>query len=189
VTREVIVQIRAWQCGDEVLAAAAAQHMSPASLANRFLAGTGGRLPASYLRHIATGPRPTWDAHVAVGDGHLIGWAEYGRIPADSPVADLAVIVADPWQRRGVASALIRALLPRLTAAGVDELGADTLPGNRAIHGLLASLFSGRQEVSYQDGVVHYTLRLRNSVADPLGDAGPPGTAPPIERTPLLTAV
>jgi len=207
VTREVIVAIRAWQCGDEVLAAAAAQHMSPASLSNRFLAGTGGRLPASYLRHIAAGPRSTWDAQVAVGDGHLIGWAEYGRIPADSRIADLAVIVADPWQRQGIASALVRALLPRLAAAGIDELGADTLPGNRAIHGLLASLFAGRLDVSYQDGVVHYTLRLGDMSTDrrddtPTGGLGTNrlgtdrlgtdrlGTAvPAIERTGLLTAV
>jgi GNAT superfamily N-acetyltransferase len=153
-----LVEFRPWQCGDEVLAAAAAEFMSTTSLANRFLAGTGGRLPAGYLRHIAKGSRPTWDAYVAATDDHLIGWAEFGRIPEDSPTADLAVIVADPWQRRGIASALIRALLPRVAAAGVTHLGADTLPGNRAIHGLLASLFGTRLDVTYEGGVVHYSL-------------------------------
>ena len=104
--------IRPWRTGDETLAGAATAYLSVTSLTNRFLAGTGGRLPAAYVRHIAIGPRPTWDAYVAEGDGHLIGWAEFGRVNATSPEADLAVIVADPWHRQGIASAMIRALLP-----------------------------------------------------------------------------
>jgi GNAT superfamily N-acetyltransferase len=165
------VDLRPWQCGDEALAAAAAQFMSTTSLANRFLAGTGGRLPAGYLRHITNGSRPTWDAYVAATDDHLIGWAEFGRIPADSPTADLAVIVADPWQRRGIASALIRALLPRVAAAGVTHLGADTLPGNRAIHGLLASLFGTRLDIAYEGGVVHYSLLVASALPGKQADA------------------
>src|SRR5215467_12041399 len=126
--------IRPWHQGDEVLAVAAERYMSAGSLAHRFLAGTGGHLPGGYVRHIAAGPRPAWDAQVAVGDDHLIGWAEFGRLPGDLVRADLGVIVADPWHRQGVATALIRALLPRMAAAGVRELRADVLPGNRAAH-------------------------------------------------------
>jgi hypothetical protein len=40
----------------------------------------------------------------------------------------------------------------------VTHLGADTLPGNRAIHGLLASLFGTQLDVTYEGGVVHYSL-------------------------------
>jgi GNAT superfamily N-acetyltransferase len=154
------VLIRPWRTGDETLAGAAAAYMSVTSLTNRFLAGTGGRLPAAYVRHITIGPRPTWDAFVAVGDGHLIGWAEFGRVNATSTEADLAVIVADPWQRLGIASAMIRALLPRCFATGVTRLGADTLPGNNAAHGLLRSLFGDHLHGEFSDGVVRYAVAV-----------------------------
>jgi GNAT superfamily N-acetyltransferase len=156
------VLIRPWRTGDEALANAAIPYLSVTSLTNRFLAGTGGRLPTAYVRHLAAGPRPTWDAYVAEGDGHLIGWAEFGRVNATSTVADLAVIVADPWHRQGIASAMIRALLPRCFATGVASLGADTLPGNTAAHGLLRSLFGDHLHGAFSDGVVRYTV----SVAD-----------------------
>jgi GNAT superfamily N-acetyltransferase len=158
---------RRWRPGDELLAEAATAHLSVASLSNRFLAGTGGRLPSPYLRHIANGPRPTWDAEVAVGDGFLIGWAEFGRLAATSPEADLGVIVTDPWQRRGIASELIRALLPRLAADGVNRLAADVLPSNRAAHGLLAHLFGTRLRAEYRDGIVHYDVPLLDALSDP----------------------
>jgi GNAT superfamily N-acetyltransferase len=154
------MEIRPWQCGDEILAVAAERHLSTTSLAYRFLTGTGGRLPKEYLRHIAAGPGPTWDAQVAVGPAHLIGWAEFGRLPGRPEEADLAVIVADPWQRRGIATALVRAMLPRCLAAGVRQLHADVSPTNRAARGLLQSLFSPALSAAYVDGVVHYELSL-----------------------------
>jgi GNAT superfamily N-acetyltransferase len=167
------VLIRPWRTGDETLACAAVPHLSTTSLSNRFLAGTGGRLPPAYVRHVAAGPRPTWDAYVAEGDGHLIGWAEFGRVNAASPEADLAVIVADPWHRQGIASAMIRALLPRCFATddeprgcatrrlgGVARLGADILPGNTAAAGLLRSLFGQHLHGEFSDGVVRYTISV-----------------------------
>lgn len=154
--------IRPWRTGDETLACAAVPYLSVTSLSSRFLAGTGGRLPAAYVRHVAAGPGLTWDAYVSEGDGHLIGWAEFGRVNATSPEADLAVIVADPWHRQGIASAMIRALLPRCFATGVARLGADILPGNTAAYGLLRSLFGDHLHGEFSDGVVRYTV----SVAD-----------------------
>src|SRR5690349_1688344 len=80
-------------------------------------------------------------------------------LSAGSPAeADLAILVADPWHRQGVATALIRALLPRCYAAGVRRLRADVLPGNRAARELLRSLFAPGLTAGYVDGVVHYEL-------------------------------
>jgi GNAT superfamily N-acetyltransferase len=160
------MEIRPWRCGDEVLAVAAERYLAPASLSNRFLAGTGGRLPAVYLRHIAAGPRPTWDAQVAAAAGHLIGWVEFGRPPGSPEEADLAVLVADPWQRRGVATALVRAILPRCLDAGVRHLRAEVSPTNNAARGLLRSLFSPGLTASFVDGVVRYELPLDAALHD-----------------------
>jgi GNAT superfamily N-acetyltransferase len=155
------MEIRPWQRGDEVLAVAAERFISATSLANRFLAGVGDHLPSWYLRHIWPGPRDVWEAQVAVGEHYLLGWAELGRSPGRPGVVDLAVIVADPWQRQGIASALIRKLIPMALAAGDAGLSADALPGNRAVHGLLASVFGSDLSWRYEDGVVHYELPLR----------------------------
>jgi GNAT superfamily N-acetyltransferase len=190
------MDIRPWHQGDEALAVAAEPYLSAASLSHRFLAGTGGRLPTGYLRHVAAGPRPAWDAQVAACDEHLIGWAEFGRLPGDLLRADLAVIVADPWHRQGIATVLIRALLPRIAAAGVRELRADVLPGNRAAHGLLASLFGPHLRAGYDGGVVRYHADLADLVivADliaagpgvpagsciPAGPGVPAGTGTPV---------
>src|SRR3954469_14252682 len=105
--------IRPWRDGDRELVIAAQHPLSPRTIDRRFLVGSGGRLPAAYLAHLAAGPRPEWDAQVAVEGGALCGWAEYGRIPGCTTGADVAVLVADPWQRAGLASALIRALVQR----------------------------------------------------------------------------
>jgi GNAT superfamily N-acetyltransferase len=153
-------EIRPWRPGDEALAAATQPFLSIKSLSSRFLAGTGGRLPAGYLRHVALGARAAWDAQVAAVDGHLLGWTEFGRSPGTITEADIAVLVADPWQRQGLATALIRAMLPRAFAAGVRAISADVLPGNEAAHALLRSLFGVRLRYAYQDGIVHYTAPL-----------------------------
>jgi GNAT superfamily N-acetyltransferase len=160
------MEIRPWRRGDEALAVAAERYLSAASLSNRFLAGTGGRLPGVYLRHVAAGPRLVWDAHVAAVPGHLIGWAEFGRLPDDPEEADLAVLVADPWQRQGVATTLIRAMLPYCLDAGVRRLRADVLPGNRAARGLLRSLFAPGLTAGFVDGVVHYELSLEAALRE-----------------------
>jgi GNAT superfamily N-acetyltransferase len=179
------VEIRPWRCGDEELALAAQPYLSNVSLDHRFLAGTGGRLPAFYLRHVATGPRPTWDAQVAAVPGHLIGWAEFGRVAGRTDEADLAVIVADSWQRRGIASALIRAMLPRAAAGGVRRLHADLLSDNQAAYGLLRSLF-GPLDGDITDGVLHTEMDLTAAFDD-----CPPEQIPcfPPPRRPALASV
>jgi GNAT superfamily N-acetyltransferase len=154
------MEIRPWQSGDEILAVAAERHLSPSSLTNRFMAGVGGRLPNWYLRHISAGPREVWDAQVAVYDGRLRGWAEFGRLPGRLDLADIGVIVADPWQRQGIASALVRALIPRAMEAGVTHMAADVLPSNRAAHALLASVFGRDLAWRHETGSVHYELPL-----------------------------
>jgi GNAT superfamily N-acetyltransferase len=172
------VEIRPWRAGDDLLAGAAGEHLSTRSLSRRFLAGTGGTLPPWYRRHLAAGPRPEWDAQIAVADGCAIGWAEYGRAPGVTVAADLAVIVVDAWHRRGVATGLIRALLPRAFAAGVRDLGADLLPDNTAAQALLRSLFGADLRGRFADGTLRFEVSLSLAVVRPDAHrAGPKSTS------------
>jgi GNAT superfamily N-acetyltransferase len=152
--------IRPWQTGDEHLVAGAERHLSARSIDRRFLVGSGGRLPVFYLRHIAAGARPEWDAQVALEGAQVCGWAEYGRVPGCSPTADLAVLVADPWQRTGLATALVRALVHRMIAAGVRGIEADVSGGNTASRGLIRALAGADASPTYEDGLLHYTFDL-----------------------------
>ena len=152
--------IRPWRDGDRALVVAAQEHLSPRSIDRRFLVGSGGRLPAAYLAHVAAGPRAEWDAQVAVEGGELCGWAEYGRIPGCGPAADLAVLVADPWQRTGLARALIRALVQRMIAAGVTTIHADVAGSNAPTRGLVRALAGADPGPTYADGLLHYAFDL-----------------------------
>jgi ribosomal protein S18 acetylase RimI-like enzyme len=156
------MEIRPWSHGDVDLAVAAQPYLSMETLTRRFFAGTGGRLPEWYVRHLAAGPRPAWDAEVAAVDGMLIGWAEFGRLPGNPRVADMSIVVADPWQRLGIGSALIRSMLPRCIEAGIHVLEADVLPSNRAARGLLTSLFPTGMVSSFRDGALHFEIPLDN---------------------------
>jgi GNAT superfamily N-acetyltransferase len=156
------VWIRPWRGGDERLLTRAAAAISPASLRNRFLAGVP-RLPETYLRRITTLPRTVWDAQVAIRDGYpddVVGWVEFVR--TGNPLeADIAILVLDAWQRRGVGRALVGSLLPRAAAAGIRTLHADIDLSNEAARRLLASVL-GRDRLTAQvvDGLLHYTMTV-----------------------------
>ena len=88
------------RAGDERLLARAADQISPASLRARFLAGYPGS-PRRYLRRIASLPRDSWDAQVALcgdrgGAEQVVGWAEFVRLAARAASrdeADFAILV------------------------------------------------------------------------------------------------
>jgi GNAT superfamily N-acetyltransferase len=153
------MEIRPWRHGDQALLISAQRDLSRASLTSRFFVGLSA-LPVKYLRYVANAPRDRWDAQVATQHGRLLGWAEFARPAAHSDEADLAVIVIDAWQRRGVATALFEAMLPRAAAAGVRVAHADVEPGNTAVRATLRALSGGRLTARYEDGLLHYRMSL-----------------------------
>jgi acetyltransferase len=68
-----------------------------------------------------------------------IGVAEYVRLD-EFNLAELAIVVADDWQRRGVGRALLEALRPRAMATGVSRLTMSMLSDNAAMLGLAREL-------------------------------------------------
>lgn len=155
------VWLREWRPGDEVLLRRAGSGISAASLRSRFFCGTPF-LPSSYLRLVATAPPDRWDGYVALRAGELVGWAEYGRLPGQVAEADLAVLVLDAWQRQGVATALVTAMLPKAAASGVRVLRADVEPGNTAARAALGRFFgrSGFGRSGFVDGMLRYEMVL-----------------------------
>jgi GNAT superfamily N-acetyltransferase len=68
-----------------------------------------------------------------------VGVARYAP-ESDSPSCDLAIVVADEWQRRGLGEALLVSLVRAAAKAGVQELTGLTLADNVAMRGLARRL-------------------------------------------------
>jgi RimJ/RimL family protein N-acetyltransferase len=98
------------------------------------------------------------EAIVALIDGEIVGVARFDRLP-DGDDAEVAFVVADRYQGRGIGSALLRELVSRARALGVRRLVAETLPHNRRM--LTVFRHSGLAvRVRFDDGTVHVVLDL-----------------------------
>ena len=64
--------------------------------------------------------------------GEILGVARFVRGPEDLKQAEVAVVVIDPWQHRGIGGALTERLAARARGAGVERFTARMLIGNHA---------------------------------------------------------
>jgi acetyltransferase len=88
------------------------------------------------------------------GGNQLVGDARYVCAPR-AAYAEVAVTVIDAWQGRGVGSLLLARLLEHARRAGISELRACVLPGNKRARGLLAAR-RGWRVLSRRDGFLEY---------------------------------
>jgi GNAT superfamily N-acetyltransferase len=96
----------------------------------------------------------------ATGEGLAI--ARYVRDPGDRSEAELAIVVADLWQRRGVGTALVEQLAARARIAGVECFTARMLIGNHGGRRLLERVADETSE-DQGAGTIEFTARLRTS--------------------------
>jgi L-amino acid N-acyltransferase YncA len=116
------------------------------SLQTRYLRFFAPVTPSrAMLRRLAGRAGDSLDAVVAVRDGVIIGHAmavdQAGA--RGEQTADIGVVVADDWQRRGVGSALVRALITGARSRGVTSLTMDVLPSNRQVLAMIARHWTG----------------------------------------------
>ena len=99
------------------------------------------------------------EAVVAVVDGEIVGVARYARWPGTDR-ADLAVVVADDWQRQGLATRMLSALAERADASGIRTFTASVQGDNQPTLGLLRR-FRSVDKADFVDGMVEMTLPVR----------------------------
>lgn len=127
------VAIRPIASGDEPLLAALYGRLSPESRRRRFLVAPE-RLADEDLHRLVDVDHRRHDALLALeaASGEPVGEARYVRVPGDRETAEVAAMVADDWQRRGVATALLTELTDRARAHGLRRysaiVSADNLP-------------------------------------------------------------
>jgi acyl-CoA hydrolase/GNAT superfamily N-acetyltransferase len=97
-------------------------------------------------------------AIVALAAGEVVALGRYDLDPA-TRLADVAFVVRDDWQGRGIGTALLARLTEAARAAGLAGFEADVLSSNRAmLHVFHASGL--RFESSTDAGVVHLEARF-----------------------------
>lgn len=135
-----VIEIRPIRPSDKPLLLAAFERLSPESRYRRFMAPTK-ELHAKELAYFTEVDHRKHEALVALaGHGQIVGVARYITLADDRKAAEFALTVVDDWQGRGVATELLRRLVPRALAAGIERCHATCLADNTKVIELLEEL-------------------------------------------------
>ncbi len=146
------LESRPWRSGDSELLTAAAASFSMPTLSRRFLVGTP-RFPARYVRSLRdpAGSGLARLAQVATVEGQLVGLAECVWRLDGPELPDLALLVADAWQRRGIGSRLLSELTDRCCDAGLKLVTAESEADNAGARALARRF---QRETPHHEGTV-----------------------------------
>jgi L-amino acid N-acyltransferase YncA len=133
-----VVEIRPLQAADRAALAAAIMRLSDRSRYLRFASPMPRVGPAQLDRLVDLDHRHR-EALVATdpSTGFGIAVARYAEIDGEPAVVDLAVTVADDWQRRGLGSLMLARVLDRARVNGYRAVRGSALAENRASRALL----------------------------------------------------
>lgn len=125
---------------------------SPETLYRRFLTPVPDPIP-SWLERLTSVDGHEQAALVAQLGDEIVGVARYHR--AGHPrTAEVSILVEDAFQRRGLATLLLSALLDHADREGIDVFTAETLADNQPVRGLLAHF--GFELRSTTDGIAGF---------------------------------
>jgi len=158
------ILIRRIRPDDKPLLAAGMHHLSERSAYQRFLVPKR-ELTAAELRYLTEVDFRDHVALVAVrpeAPDVLVGVGRWIRLAHDPEVAEIAYVVADELQRRGLGTALAEALADAARDRGVRRFVATVLPDNLAAHRVFARVAQARNVSAI--GTVH---ELRGDVSAP----------------------
>jgi RimJ/RimL family protein N-acetyltransferase len=116
------------------------ERLSPQSRERRFTSAPA-HLTTEDLQYLTDVDGRRHDALVALDleTGELVGEARYVREPDRRDTGEVAVLVADEWQRRGIATALLTELTKRARRQGLRRYTALVATDNRVVLDALAS--------------------------------------------------
>jgi acyl-CoA synthetase (NDP forming)/RimJ/RimL family protein N-acetyltransferase len=117
------------------------------------------RIPARDLERFTTVDHHDREAIVAESGGDLIAVARYERLGAGADEAEVAFVVEDAHQGRGLGSVMMEHLAARAREEGIIRFVAEVLPANAR---MIRTFTEAGYEVArqYADGVVHLTFPI-----------------------------
>lgn len=148
------ILLRRIEPGDKDGLVAGLGHLSDRSVYQRFLSPKP-RLTASELKYLTEVDFRDHYALVAVlakAPDVIVGVGRWVRDAAAPTDAEIAIVIADDLQGRGVGTALGTALADAARARGIEQFTASMLPENTAAHRLFAKI-SSQMRVRHAHGV------------------------------------
>jgi RimJ/RimL family protein N-acetyltransferase len=144
------ILIRRIRPGDRRLLAFGLRYLSALTVQQRFL-GPKPRFTKQELRYLTEVDGHDHVALVAESPTqpvrHLIAVARFVRSPEDPEAAEVAIVVMDSWQGRGLGSLLARELAARARGLGIKRftatMASDNLPALRLMEKLAGHLEQG----------------------------------------------
>ena len=135
-------------------------HVHPQPGAPHMIYATHPALMASEMSHFATVDYRDRMAFVAVSDDRLIAFASFDRLSQLESAAQIAFVVDDSFQHRGIATLLFESLVAYAHAIGVDRFVADVLEHNATMLNILTT--TGLRSTSVtRAGTVRIEIDLR----------------------------
>lgn len=113
--------------------------LSPETLYRRFHSPIV-RLEQAYPERLLDIDHHDREAVVAVADDEIVGVARYARRPG-ADTAEIAVVVADDWQRQGLATRMCGVLADLAATAGVRQFNLNMQADNPAALRLARRLY------------------------------------------------
>ena len=147
---------------------------SAMSLYRRFHGVTDG---VAYTEQVLAGAA-RGDSYVAWRGDRCVG---LGNLHVCDDTAEIGVLVEDDWQRRGVGTALLIALVRRVRERGSHFLSADVLAENHFVLQGLASIGPMRTALAYGSYTVLVDLGLKTALVQTPSLTRRPGEIPPIQ--------
>ena len=123
-------------------------------------------LSAAEVHHFTAVDHHTVEALLAFAGDQLVGVARFGVLH-DPVAAEVAFVVTDGWQGRGVGRLLFEALADRAREEGIHRFVAETLEGNAPMIGLFRTAGLDVRE-EQELGRVEFVLLLHDTSHEPL---------------------
>jgi RimJ/RimL family protein N-acetyltransferase len=135
--------------GDEAAVAGLFSRLSAESIYRRFFSPVPR--VEQFTRLVLRADGHDRAAVAAVADGQVVGVAQYSRTPGAGH-AELAILVADAWQRQGLGTRMVAALAERGAAEGIERFEVDVQGDNYGALRLLQRVAPGMR-LAFSGGV------------------------------------
>jgi RimJ/RimL family protein N-acetyltransferase len=140
------------------------------------------RIPARDLHRFTNVDHHDREAFVVERGDRIVAIGRYDRLGPGASEAEVAFVVEDALQGRGIGSVLIEHLAAAAREDGIERFVAEVLPANSR---MIRVFTEAGYEVArtYADGVVHLTFPIAPTSRSP-NASGAPGSAGALRRSP-----
>ena len=130
--------VRPMRADDENRLLRTAGRLSPRTVYQRFFSPIH-TIPPTLLHRLANVDHDDREALVALDGDEIVAVVRWDRDPAHRDEAEVAVLVEDAWQHRGLGGALTRMLVEEAAGHHIARLTATVLSDNTAVRRMLAA--------------------------------------------------